>query len=314
MASDTDSFENRLHRINAARGVPERVSSSDPGFTPSQRPKSGFGAKWIFGYLLFAVLCLGVVAVLFVKISDFPRLALGGVDANLQGADATSAELGLIDRLVGMVYPFGGNQNGDPIAFLPPAPEGWVRVTEADAQMPGALQTLVAQWSALSDASPLEENAGYQSLTQFLALNEKPDVEGKVLSETRADAFYLSDDGEFLLAQLKYLPEQSPLGALDDGASWIEGLAAIETAGLADGEILERLQLGGLEVTNRTNPNGKSQLIRPIGTDIYAANGMKIAVPLTGRAIFRIEGLAKPFVAQTLIASINRGALLARHD
>ncbi len=260
------------------------------------------------------MLCLGVVAVLFVKISDLPRAALGGVNANLQGADAASAELGLMDRLVGMVNPFGGNQNGDPIAFLPPAPEGWVRVTTADAQMPGALQRLVAQWSALPDASPLEENASYQQLTQFLALNEKPDGEGKVPSQTRADAFYLSHHGEFLLAQLTYLPEQSPLGALDDKASWIEGLAAIETASLADGEILERLQLSGLEVTNRTQPNGSSLLIRPIGTDIYAGNGMKIAVPLTGRAIFRVEGLAKPFVAQTLIVSINRNALLALHD
>lgn len=251
-------------------------------------------------YLVIGLLAAGAVALVAAKLSQG------------QAADVAPAAPGFIDRLANMVFTSGADTSRNLIDFLPPAPDGWVRVMPEDAALPNAMDAIKARWP--QGPVPLEQHPGYKSLAWYLDPKATPDIEQNILSKSGISAIYLNGEGAFLNVRLQLQPESTPLGGQNDPASWIEGLAAIEEKTLGSGEILERLTLGGIEVTNQTRPNGKSLIMRPIGSDIYASNGINLAVPLTSRAVLRLEGLAAPVLAQTLITSIDRDALSARRE
>ena len=312
MSSEKDTFEDRLRRIRDSRAEISPPIGAGRGRMPPDEPGSSSMTKWVIGYLVFGLVCAGGVTLVAANISEGPRAMWRDVQPDLQGANVAPAGPGLIDRLASMVFPTDSDLSRNPIGFLPPAPDGWVRVTPDDAALPNAMDAIKARWP--QGPVPLEQNSGFKSLAWYLDLHATSGFEQDALAKTGTSAIYLSGEGAFLNLRLEFVPERKPLGERNDPASWIEGLAAIEEKALESGEILERLTLGGIEVTNQTKPNGKSLIMRPIGSDIYASNGIKLAVPLTNRAILRMEGLAAPVLAQTLITSVDRDALSARHD
>lgn len=265
-------------------------------------------------FLVFALVCAGAVTLVAAKISGGPLAMWREVQANLQGGDVTSAGPGAIEKIAAMVFPSNADATRDLIDFLPPAPDGWVRITPEDAALPKALDAIKARWPQGNDVLPVEQNLGYKHLVSFLERKAKPDAERQVLPKTATSALYLSGNGEFLHVQLEHTSELNALGAKNDPDSWIEALAAIEEKSLQSGELLERLVLGDVAATNQTKPAGESPLVRPIGADVYATNGLKLAIPLSNRAILRMQGEATPILAQALIASIDRDGLLARLD
>ncbi len=311
MASDKDSFEDRLRRIRESRAQTGPEISIGRGRGPHAQPKSGSMKRWVMGYLVLGLICAGAVTIVAAKISAGPNAMWRETQAKLQDANAVPAEPGLVERLALMVFPSGDEAGDGPIGFLPAAPDGWVRVTTDDAALPNALDAIKARWPVGSNVLPLEQNLGFKHLDRYLDLKRNPGMEEKILSRNGTSAIYLNGNGEFLNVRLDYTSERSALGTTNDPESWIEALAAIEEKALESGEVLERLELGGMEVTNRTNPAGESLIMRPIGSDIYATNGFKIAVALTSRAVLRLEGLTTPIAAQTLMTSIDRDELSA---
>ena len=285
-----------------------------PNFAPKSNPTN----HWLLALVLVGLvgagaIALGVMAVA-AKIAEGPLAMAREVQANLQGKDVAPAEPGVIERLAGFIFSTSPEGGRNPINFLPPAPDGWVRVTAEDAALPDALNAIKARWPQGEGVFPIEENLGFKQLSQYLELRAEPDMEQKVLSKNRTTAIYLNGNGQFLNVQLDYLSERGALGSPNDPATWIESLAAIEEKSLEAGEVLERLTLGGIDVTNQTKPAGKSLVSRPIGSDISAPNGMKIAVALTNRAVLRLQGMATPAAAEALITSIDRDGLDALND
>lgn len=309
MSSDNESFEDRLRRIRDARsetGVPATAGRTR---LPHYEPEPDSKAKWLLAYALFGLVCAGAVAVAAAKIGFGPLSALKGVSSEAVAVDATP---GLLDQLSSLIFQSSGEGTAGPFAFLPTAPEGWIRVTPEDAVLPTAMDAILARWP--HGSVPLAQNAGYDRLVQYLDLREMPDAQQDVLAKTGITGFYLNGEGGFLTLQIKLEPDRKPLGEQNNPSSWIDGLVAIEQKAIQPGEILERLTLGGIEVTNQTKAAGKSLIMRPIGSDLQTINGLKIAVPLTSRAVLRVEGLAAPVFAQGLITSIDRDALAALQD
>ena len=319
MSSDKDEFNERLRRISETRAVTAGSSGGGGSLrAPPHKEKSGSSAKWMLATVLVlavfgSIIALGGAAV-YAKITEGPRAMLREVSATLQGANVQPAESGFIDKLADMIFPTSGDTAGDPIDFLPPAPDGWVRVTPKDAALPNALDAVKARWPQDSDVLPIDQNMGYMHLVLFLDQKAKPDAEQKVLSKTGTSAIYLGGDGQFLKVRLNYTSERSALGAKNDPDAWISALAAIEEKSLESSETLEQLMLGDIAATNQTKPVGESLTMRPIGSDVYATNSLKLAVPLSHRAILRMQGIATPILAQALIAAIDRKGLLAIHN
>ncbi len=318
MSSDKDSFEDRLRRIRETRAEASPAGGPGRGLMPNFAPKSNPTNLWLLALVLVGLvgagaIALGVMAVA-AKIAEGPLAMAREVQANLQGKDVAPAEPGVIERLAGFLFSTSPEGGRNPINFLPPAPDGWVRVTAEDAALPDALDAIKARWPQGDGVFPIEENLGFKHLSQYLESRAAPDMEQKVLAKNRTSAVYLNGNGQFLNVQLDHLPERSALGSPNDPAGWVESLAATEEKSLESGEILERLTLGGIEVTNQTKPAGKSLVARPIGTDIYAPNAVKIAVALTNRAVLRLQGAAAPSSAEAIITAIDRDGLDALND
>lgn len=312
MSSDKEAFEERLRRISQSREQAFAPVGAGSGRMPPKGAKSNHKTMWALGIVVFGLVCAGGVTLVAAKISAGPNALMRETLASLQGADVLPAEPGFLERVALMIFPDETTTSDAPISFLPAAPDGWVRVTTADAALPDALDAIKARWPQGADVLPIEQNLGFKQLTEYLEVRAEQDLESKVLSKLRTTAIYLNGNGEFLSVQLEFEPKRNPLGGQNDPASWIEGLAAIEEKSLGIGEILERLTLAGIDVTNQTKAAGTSLVRRPIGSDIYAQTAMKIAVPLTSRAILRLHGLATPVVAQALIAGVDRDDLSAR--
>lgn len=311
MSSDKDGFEERLRRISEARSQALSPVAAGSGHAQPSGPQPRRLGPWMPVFLLSGVLSAGIATLLRATFSEGPQAILLQAEADQNGADSSATEPGLINRLSGMVFASASDQPRGPADFLPAAPDGWVRVTPKDAALPDALDAVKARWPQGSSIVPLEQNLGYTQLEQYLKLRGEPDAEQHDQSKTGASAIYLNGNGEFLSVELRLTPERSALGARNDPASWIDGLLVIEEKSLDSGEELERLQLSGMDVTNQTKPAGKSLIARPIESDIHSPNGMKIAVPLTSRAILRIQGISTPIAAQTLMTSIDRDELSA---
>ncbi|MDP2083620.1 MAG: hypothetical protein Q8K20_00350 [Gemmobacter sp.] len=217
---------------------------------------------------------------------------------------------GLFDRLTAFV---SGTPAEPPVPrtlpaeFLPPAPAGWLRVTGADAGNPGALERLAADWALLPDALPLSENKGIGLLEQFIS-EASPTPEH---ADLRAQAVYLAGNGDYLSVTLKFRSAGAAFGPKDDSLAWRQTLRAEVKREAGTGDVIEALTVGGIQMINRTRPEGKSHLSRPVGKDFDVANGLRLTAAVSHRAEVQVNGHATPAAAGALIAAIDRKALAA---
>lgn len=244
-----------------------------------------------------------------------PVMAAGPVPAPVATEAApdpapAAAAPGLFDRLSALVTGAPAEAPPaptEPADFLPPAPVGWVRITEADAAMPGALDRLQADWALLPEALPLVQNKGFGLLEQFLAAPLPTEDQTRV----RAQAVYLAGNGEYLSVTIKFRPARAAFGPPGDDMAWRQTLRAEVKRDAGTTETVEAVTLAGMAMVNRTRPEGKSRLSRPIGKDFEVPNGVKLTAALSHRAEVQANGHVTPAAAGALIATFDRKALAA---
>ena len=218
------------------------------------------------------------------------------------------ARPGLFDRLTAMITGAPAEPPPPltmPVDFLPPAPAGWLRVTETEASDPGLLDRLQADWALIADALPLEQNKGVGLLEQMLAAPPAPAEQLQV----RAQALYLAGNGEYLSVTLKFRPARAAFGTPGDDMAWRQTLRAEVKRDAGTTEAVEALTLAGIAMFNRTRPDGKSRISRPVGKDFTVPNGLKLTAALTHRAEVQANGHTTPDAAGALIAAFDRKAL-----
>jgi hypothetical protein len=299
--SDDNEFAKRVQRIQAARGA--------DGHTAGQRQrKAGLGESPGFRFGIIAV-ALGAVAVgglAFSSMADvgakigtavYPEELMANAGGNAEAAEAAA------------------QAEGDPVAYLPPAPDGWFRVTAVDAATTDVLATLRAQWPDPGTGEgvlALEDNVGFAQLTHYLEVRRTPDMEQRVLAKKSTYALYLHPNGQFLNVGLAFLSERRALGAATDQQSWVRALSTEVEKDRQSDEVLEVLTLAGFDAVNRTKAAGESLVTRPIAGNLSGLTGFRISAALTHRAVIEIQGIAAPSVAEALVASVDIDALKAR--
>lgn len=284
MSADDDSFERRLQRIAAARGAPQPPTIA--AVAPSVQGGAVRPLFWAVAALGALVLASSVMPMLSTK--DSGQAPGAGLFASLLPVTSAPKEV-------------------SPLALLPPAPDGWLRVTRLDAERPEPLSIIAANWP--QERGRLDKTPGYPALQAYLKDAATSGLRDRAKAGTEAVALYLDPAGHYLRVQLTF--RQDALSPHADASSWIAALAATEEGRLKDGEILEHTRLAGLDVLNRTRPAGKSRAMRPIGDDPDVKNTLALTTALTDRVVLRIEGVATPNNAAALITAIDRSALQA---
>lgn len=320
MSESKDDFAERLQRIREAREGSAASQTTAP--TAARAPSSPLAPRGRSSVPLLAglgVVVAGAVMLAVVNPSAlrFPPLNADTVVASTTDGGTAAAGAGFLGQFLASVTGTASASARMPVEYLPPAPEGWIRITPQDVQDPDLLATLQSQWSAgLPDRTsvPLDQHPGFSEVIRMIETFADPDMETKILARKRTKAVYLNPNGEVLFVGLGFQDKVNALGPRDNPASWTDELVRRLEKDLGADEMIERIQLAGMEVTNRTHPTGQSLVARPIGKDIYAPNGLRLVVALTDRTIIEIKGMSAPKTAETLIASIDREALLAQLD
>lgn len=340
------TFEDRLARLRESEGTAEPRQATEPatGATPPADPEPRAKPVLPAARIVFAVglglIATGALMLPRDQIDLPPALAaiLPGTDP--AAPDTASAEVatpdpasvdaisgvtpvaamvpplaaaappGLFERVMAMMTgaPAEAAPTSTlPVDFLPPAPPGWVRVTEADIAAGRADSLLDSAWAALPQAQPVTLNKGHPVLQQMLAASA-PSTD---LARVRMQALYMAGSGEYLVVTLKFRPQRAAFGVPGDDKAWRQTLRAEVEREAATGEVVEPLTLGGVALFNRTRPAGKSRLTQPVGKDLDVPNGLKLTAALSHRAEVQLNGHATPAAAGTLIAAFNRNGLAA---
>jgi hypothetical protein len=293
-----EAFEQRLARIRDTQAA--AASPGKRGAAPRRR------LPWRAAVLV-AVLALGVGVLQ-------QRGALPGVPALLAHLPGTAqpVEAGASGGFLAMVNGlFGGPQADAPPAtlpgILPDAPTGWVRLTMAEAADPAALTLLRAAWDALPPEGrpPLDGHPGLDIARQFIADAAGPSA------PTRARALYLGADQGVLVLTAILHPAREAFGPPGDKVAWSQALRRQVKVDAQVGDIIESVTLGGISAFNRTRPEGKSTVSRPIGKDHGTATAMRLSAALSHRLEVRITGTATPAAAGLLLSGFDKaGAAL----
>lgn len=194
-----------------------------------------------------------------------------------------------------------------PAEFLPAAPTGWVRITEADVAAPDALDRLGVEWAQLPDAVPLAENKGYGLLKLFLTSAPVTPEQARM----RTQAVYLAANGEYLSVIVKFRMASAAFGPPGDTKAWEQAMRAEVRRTAGPTEVVEALTLGGIAMFNRTRPAGKSPTSSPVGKDMDMPNGLKLTAALSPRVEVQANGHTTPKAAGALIAAFDRKGLAA---
>ena len=303
-AQNRDLFEQRLARIRDTHAAGPAQAAPSPSPLPASQ-----GARRS-GVILIAALLIAGAAAAPVALRHFgPGAAPDAGDA-VAAAAAPSPE-GLMARLGAMIL---GPAEPVPTPtlpeeFLPAPPEGWVRVTQAEARQPDALAGLGAAWAALSadGRAPLDRHPAYPRLLPFLEQNSGPVPD--VAARTRGQAFYLGPEGAYLAVSLRFRAGNAAFGPPGDKVAWGQTLRREAKKDAGGDELVESVALGGLSVVNRTRPVGKSLIARPIGKDMETPNGLKLTAALTHRAEVGIVGVAPPSAAAAVLSGFDAPAL-----
>lgn len=344
MSSDNDGFQERLRRIQAKQNAHAQIKlepvqpkappppEPDEEYVYTGRPAARSATPVLAVVGILAVMGAGA-AVYFrdiapkeggtliaslgeVPVSAVENTAVTETAAAIAGEEPSATKApNWLQRWIGGPLDPVGDVNQNPIAYLPPAPDGWVRVTTDDAKAPDALASISARWSqTMGDGMPLERNLGYKHLEHFLKIYATEDMEGQILAQRSTRAMYMNGRGEFMNVQLEFLPDARKLGEPGATGAWLNALAEVETKEKTAMEVVERDTIDGVALTNRTLPPGASLMARPIAQNRDAPGGFKIAVPLSHRAVIRFHGVFVPRDAAALVQAMDRDAVIARHD
>lgn len=307
-----DDFEARVKRIQQSRGVtfdpvPGHGPASDWQLPGKPRRKGGRAIKLGVAGLLTLGALIFAAPIVTARLGLTAPVPNGdGIVANLSADVAQGgpqmALAGLVDSLFGTRL--AGETEGDPIAYLPEAPAGWLRVTTADAQQADALAQLATRWPAPDQ--PINAHPGYGDLAEFVRVYDSPDAEQRLLSATRTRALYLGPEGQMLSLRLQFRSAGETLGTTEDPASWADALRAEVTNATQLGDTVETFDLGGLTVFNRA-PQGQVGAAQRT-----AVAPLDLTVALHPRAVVEIRGTAQPSAAIALIEGVNRAALSSR--
>lgn len=308
MSSKQKSFEERLAELRQ-----QDTGAEQPPKEPRTSPKPSRGPRRVAYVLLIA---LGAL---------LPALALGfafkevtaamtpsqmaSVDTRVDAPTYERVDPGGFTGYVGRMLGLYDSRDPGPLSYLPPARDGWFRITVMDARNPDILDEIHQAWPGSSQS--LAQNPGYRHLLHFLKIYRKPDFEQRVLAKTSTRAMYLHPKGEFMSVRMQFASDKNALGPRDDRATWIEALAKRLEARAERNEIVERNKLAGHEIVNLTMAEGHSPIRRPIGYAHGARNALRISVPLTHRVIMSIDGVTTPKTVGKLISAVDKSAVAA---
>lgn len=215
---------------------------------------------------------------------------------------------GYFGRMLGLY----DSRDPGPLTYLPPARDGWYRVTVMDARNPNILDDLHHAWPG--PARSLAQNPGYKHLVHFIRTYRKPDFEQRVLARKRTRAMYLHPNGEFMTVRMQFTGDKNALGPRDKKSVWIDSLAKRLEARANRDEVVERNKLAGHDIVNLTKAEGKSPIQRPIGYAYGTRNALRISVPLTNKAIMSIDGVTTPNAVAKLISAVDKIAVAEHLD
>jgi hypothetical protein len=294
-----DAFEQRLARIreNQAAGAAHGIG----GTQPRRR------LPWRAG-LLVAVLALGLAALQQRGVLPaLPVMLTRAPDA--AGPAQAGAAGGWLAVMNGL---FGGTEADAPSptlpGILPDAPTGWVRLTAAEATDPAAMDRLRLAWDALppENRPSLDDHPGLDIARQFIA-----DAAGQSAQTgaTRARALYLGTDQGVLSLTAILLPAREAFGPPGDSMAWQQTLRRAVKAEAQAGDTIESVKFGSLTAFNRTRPEGKSRVSRPIGKDHDTPTAMRLSAALSHRLEARITGTAAPATAGLLLAGFDKAGV-----
>lgn len=194
----------------------------------------------------------------------------------------------------------------DTETFLPHAPDGWVRVTEADALRPDVLFDLAAHWP--DGQAGLERHPGFDVLLAHIDMCIDADTTPPSRSPNTSIALYLHPNGSTLRAEIELRPPAYALGSVHQHGSWITSLALEKAHALDTRAHLQWLTLGGVPALQRVGAGGVSALVP------FASQGsVQASLPLSHRVILHIDGHA-PSTAVDGLARTARDALWAPHS
>jgi hypothetical protein len=294
-----DAFEQRLARIreNQAAGAAHGLG----GKAPQRR------LPWRAGVLV-AVLALGAVALQ--QRGALPAMPFIQAQAPDTPQPTTAAASGGFLAMVNGL--FGGTDADAPPptmpGILPYAPEGWVRLTAAEAADPAAMDRLRAAWDALPPEGrpPLDGHPGLDLARQFIA-----DAAGQAAQTgaNRARALYLGTDQGVLSLTTILHPAREAFGPPGDGMAWNQSLRRAVKAEAQAGDTVESVAFGSVTAFNRTRPAGKSTISRPIAKDHDTPTAMRLSAALSHRLEVRITGTAAPAAAGLLLADFDKSAV-----
>lgn len=236
-----------------------------------------------------------------------PQPSATPAEATPTAAAATGGMLDWVNSLFGV-----GADAAQPLptltGLLPAAPQGWVRLTAAEAAGPNAMDRLRAAWDALPpEGRPaLDGHPGLEQVRQFMA-----DAAGQTTQNgaTRTRALYLGADLGTLTLTAILRPMREGFGPAGDSKAWNQTLRRALKDEAQSGDIIETVTLGTVTAFNSTRPKGKSTVARPIGKDYDTATALRLSAALSHRLEVRIAGTAKPAAAGLLLAGFDKAGV-----
>ncbi len=293
-------FQERLNRISQKAATADGPSDPSGGFSdpaPVMRRKRGgsphlMGPIMFVGFLGFALSAF-IVMSLTNHVTGFFGVMTGTHVLSVDGAPQKGGETPAIPKTGKLL----------PIQAFPPAPEGWVRMTQDDALGGNLLAKVTQDWPATG--TPLEQNFGYKRLKSFAKIYATSDIETRMTANRKSSALYLSTEGNYINVGMVYRTKSKLLGDPSQPASWADTLEQEAGRKLKPKHIIERVELAGFTAINRTQPSGSSILKRPLGDNRDVSTVVDLRVPLTHRALISISGVASATELERLLALID---------
>lgn len=316
---DNDAFDSRLKRINASKRPSEpegqkvaprspkpRTRVVEPGPLPGPEPEdeSGAIATWTLAMLSLLMIPMGLFAAfvaydLELKLPTFER------SGHPVAARADRPDRNLVERLMfGEAPPFL-------YTYLPPAPEGWVRVTPADTQddVQAAIAALGARYPG--GESALRAHPVFQPTARFLDLANDERVTFPPLNlQIWHQAYYLHPSGAGLVAKLVVRDADKALGPSGDPAAWQAEVLRMREVHSIPGATYQNVEIGpflGAAAIHRDTALGAT-----LDASSAAPRRVDMNLAVGPHAIIELRGVAAGRDLPAVLAGVDPNAIAAR--